>query len=92
MCEQVVSSLQHQALAQEPPHTVNSPSPAATPDPVVRKQAVQDLMAQMQGTYNFMQVRGPLLLPFNVIRLSKYLLLFESSEVPALKSYFGVAD
>uniref|UniRef100_A0A672JH21 Cell cycle associated protein 1a n=1 Tax=Salarias fasciatus TaxID=181472 RepID=A0A672JH21_SALFA len=32
---------------------VLSPPPAT--DPVVRKQAVQDLMAQMQGTYNFMQ-------------------------------------
>lgn len=30
-------------------------SPSST-DPLVRKQAVQDLMAQMQGTYNFMQV------------------------------------
>lgn len=33
------------------------PAPVPTPDPVVRKQAVQDLMAQMQGPYNFMQVR-----------------------------------
>ncbi|PIO13208.1 hypothetical protein AB205_0041940, partial [Aquarana catesbeiana] len=25
------------------------------PDPIVRRQKVQDLMAQMQGPYNFMQ-------------------------------------
>ncbi|XP_061101228.1 caprin-1-like isoform X2 [Conger conger] len=31
------------------------PAPVPTPDPVVRKQAVQDLMEQMQGPYNFMQ-------------------------------------
>ncbi|XP_035275023.1 LOW QUALITY PROTEIN: caprin-1-like [Anguilla anguilla] len=31
------------------------PAPVPAPDPVVRKQAVQDLMAQMQGPYNFMQ-------------------------------------
>uniref|UniRef100_A0AAQ6AB31 Cell cycle associated protein 1a n=1 Tax=Amphiprion ocellaris TaxID=80972 RepID=A0AAQ6AB31_AMPOC len=57
---QMVNSLQHQPpaqLAPEPIVTVNQVSPTpATPDPVVRKQAVQDLMAQMQGTYNFMQV------------------------------------
>uniref|UniRef100_A0AAQ5ZKK7 Cell cycle associated protein 1a n=1 Tax=Amphiprion ocellaris TaxID=80972 RepID=A0AAQ5ZKK7_AMPOC len=56
---QMVNSLQHQPpaqLAPEPIVTVNQVSPTpATPDPVVRKQAVQDLMAQMQGTYNFMQ-------------------------------------
>ncbi|KAL4622825.1 caprin-1 [Arapaima gigas] len=34
------------------PH-MHNPMPSA--DPVVRKQAVQDLMAQMQGPYNFMQ-------------------------------------
>ncbi|XP_056317402.1 caprin-1a isoform X2 [Danio aesculapii] len=62
---QVVSVLQQ---PQQPPaamsptlmsseaHTLNAvlPPPPAT-DPVVRKQAVQDLMAQMQGTFNFMQ-------------------------------------
>uniref|UniRef100_A0AAY5ECE1 Cell cycle associated protein 1b n=1 Tax=Electrophorus electricus TaxID=8005 RepID=A0AAY5ECE1_ELEEL len=31
------------------------PPPSSAADPLVRKQAVQDLMAQMQGTYNFMQ-------------------------------------
>ncbi|XP_028299048.1 caprin-1a [Gouania willdenowi] len=56
---QLVNSLQHQPpaqLAPEPSISVSrvSPPPPAT-DPVVRKQAVQDLMAQMQGTYNFMQ-------------------------------------
>uniref|UniRef100_A0A8D3DX62 Cell cycle associated protein 1a n=1 Tax=Scophthalmus maximus TaxID=52904 RepID=A0A8D3DX62_SCOMX len=56
---QLVNSLQHPPPAQltpEPTVTVNHVSPSPTPDPVVRKQAVQDLMAQMQGTYNFMQV------------------------------------
>lgn len=55
----MVNSLQHQPptlLATEPTITVNvTPTPAS--DPVIRKQAVQDLMAQMQGTYNFMQVK-----------------------------------
>ncbi|XP_045070689.1 caprin-1-like isoform X3 [Coregonus clupeaformis] len=52
---QVVNALQHQPPPQmaPEPHTVNPVS--HTPDPVVRKQVVQDLMAQMQGTYNFMQ-------------------------------------
>ncbi|CDQ81791.1 unnamed protein product [Oncorhynchus mykiss] len=52
---QVVNALQHQSPPQmtPEPHTVNPVS--HTPDPVVRKQVVQDLMAQMQGTYNFMQ-------------------------------------
>uniref|UniRef100_A0A672JKL3 Cell cycle associated protein 1a n=1 Tax=Salarias fasciatus TaxID=181472 RepID=A0A672JKL3_SALFA len=52
----MVNSLHHQPppqLAPEPAVTEVSPPPAT--DPVVRKQAVQDLMAQMQGTYNFMQ-------------------------------------
>lgn len=56
--EKMVNSLQHQPpaqLATEP--TVNHVTPAPANDPVVRKQAVQDLMAQMQGTYNFMQVK-----------------------------------
>uniref|UniRef100_A0A8C7XMP4 Cell cycle associated protein 1a n=1 Tax=Oryzias sinensis TaxID=183150 RepID=A0A8C7XMP4_9TELE len=45
--EAQVNSLPTAAVNQGPP------SPAS--DQVVRKQAVQDLMAQMQGTYNFMQ-------------------------------------
>ncbi|XP_049452887.1 caprin-1a isoform X2 [Epinephelus fuscoguttatus] len=55
---QMVNSLQHQPpvqLAIESTVTVNHCSPPPAADPVVRKQAVQDLMAQMQGTYNFMQ-------------------------------------
>lgn len=55
---QMVNSLQHQPPAQlptEPAVTANHIAPNPANDPVVRKQAVQDLMAQMQGTYNFMQ-------------------------------------
>lgn len=55
---QMVNSLQHQPSAQLAPEqtiTVNQVTPSPATDPVVRKQAVQDLMAQMQGTYNFMQ-------------------------------------
>ncbi|XP_036963081.1 caprin-1b isoform X2 [Acanthopagrus latus] len=36
-------------------HPLNLVSPAPPSDPMARKQVVQDLMAQMQGTYNFMQ-------------------------------------
>ncbi|XP_075945406.1 caprin-1b isoform X3 [Anarhichas minor] len=36
-------------------HPLNLVSPVPTSDPIVRKQVVQDLMEQMQGTYNFMQ-------------------------------------
>ncbi|XP_014326704.1 caprin-1-like isoform X6 [Xiphophorus maculatus] len=53
-----MNSLQHHPpaqLASEPTMAVNQAAPSPTTDPVVRKQAVQDLMAQMQGTYNFMQ-------------------------------------
>ncbi|XP_060924129.1 caprin-1a isoform X2 [Limanda limanda] len=42
-------------LTPEPPVTMDCDSPPPNADPVVRKQVVQDLMAQMQGTYNFMQ-------------------------------------
>ncbi|XP_037102837.1 caprin-1-like isoform X1 [Syngnathus acus] len=55
---QMVNSLQHQPAAQLPPEpsaAVNRVSPCPSTDPVIRKQVVQDLMAQMQGTYNFMQ-------------------------------------
>lgn len=58
----MVNSLQHQPpslLATEAAVTVNHVTPPPANDPVVRKQAVQDLMAQMQGTYNFMQVNRP---------------------------------
>lgn len=37
-------------------HPLSLAPPAPTADPMARKQVVQDLMAQMQGTYNFMQV------------------------------------
>ncbi|XP_075883496.1 caprin-1b isoform X2 [Nelusetta ayraudi] len=36
-------------------HPLSLAPPAPTADPMARKQVVQDLMAQMQGTYNFMQ-------------------------------------
>ncbi|XP_066503209.1 caprin-1a isoform X2 [Hoplias malabaricus] len=63
---EVVSSLQQQpqqpppsamspALVSSEPHALNPVLPPPAADPLVRKQAVQDLMAQMQGTYNFMQ-------------------------------------
>lgn len=52
--EAQMHSLQSHSPAPEPTVTVNPVTPCP-PDPVVRKQAVQDLMAQMQGTYNFMQ-------------------------------------
>lgn len=55
---QMVNSLQHQPpahLVTEPTVPVNHGTPPPVADPVVRKQVVQDLMAQMQGTYNFMQ-------------------------------------
>uniref|UniRef100_A0A8C5B164 Cell cycle associated protein 1a n=1 Tax=Gadus morhua TaxID=8049 RepID=A0A8C5B164_GADMO len=54
----MVNSLQHQPLAQltpEPPASVDQDITCPPADPVVRKQVVQDLMAQMQGTFNFMQ-------------------------------------
>ncbi|KAM8891704.1 caprin-1b isoform 3-T3 [Spinachia spinachia] len=36
-------------------HPLNLVSPVPPTDPLARKQVVQDLMAQMQGMYNFMQ-------------------------------------
>lgn len=39
------------------PHQVTLTTASPPSDPLVRKRVVQDLMAQMQGTYNFMQVR-----------------------------------
>ncbi|XP_038139764.1 caprin-1a isoform X2 [Cyprinodon tularosa] len=59
--EAQINSLQNHPpaqLASEPTIAVHQAAPSAT-DPVVRKQVVQDLMAQMQGTYNFMQVLDP---------------------------------
>lgn len=54
-----MNTLQHQPpslLTPEPAVVVPHITPPTPSDPVVRKQVVQDLMAQMQGTYNFMQV------------------------------------
>uniref|UniRef100_A0A3B3ZWC1 Uncharacterized protein n=1 Tax=Periophthalmus magnuspinnatus TaxID=409849 RepID=A0A3B3ZWC1_9GOBI len=59
---ETVSVLQQQPVVQSaaPPvsletHPLSLAPPALQSDPMVRKQVVQDLMAQMQGTYNFMQ-------------------------------------
>ncbi|XP_048401190.1 caprin-1b isoform X2 [Stegostoma tigrinum] len=56
---EVVNSLQQQPQQQQvqPPtvtenHALNTVPPS---DPLVRRQRVQDLMAQMQGTFNFIQ-------------------------------------
>ncbi|XP_030622701.1 caprin-1b [Chanos chanos] len=59
--ETVNSMPQQQPVQTSPPpvvpdpHPLTSMAPTPTPDPVVRKQVVQDLMAQMQGPYDFMQ-------------------------------------
>uniref|UniRef100_A0A665UGR2 Cell cycle associated protein 1b n=1 Tax=Echeneis naucrates TaxID=173247 RepID=A0A665UGR2_ECHNA len=55
-----VSVMQQPVQPAAPPvaldtHPMNLASPVPPTDPLVRKQVVQDLMAQMQGTYNFMQ-------------------------------------
>ncbi|XP_013884655.1 caprin-1b isoform X2 [Austrofundulus limnaeus] len=62
---EAVSALQQQQQQQPvqpaaPPvaletHPVTLTSPVPPTDPMVRKQVVQDLMAQMKGPYNFMQ-------------------------------------
>ncbi|MBN3283042.1 CAPR1 protein, partial [Polyodon spathula] len=60
---EVVSAVRQQSpvqsapppVAAAEPHTLNPVAPTAPADPVVRKLRVQDLMAQMQGPYNFMQ-------------------------------------
>ncbi|XP_073460305.1 caprin-1 isoform X1 [Aquarana catesbeiana] len=54
---EVVNSLQQQqptSPAVSEPLSLNAIS-QVQPDPIVRRQKVQDLMAQMQGPYNFMQ-------------------------------------
>uniref|UniRef100_A0A6Q2YRA6 Cell cycle associated protein 1b n=1 Tax=Esox lucius TaxID=8010 RepID=A0A6Q2YRA6_ESOLU len=60
---EAISPTQQQPVESSPPpvaletHPLNGAPPAVRPaDPVVRKQAVQDLLSQMQGPYNFMQV------------------------------------
>ncbi|XP_077424464.1 caprin-1b [Vanacampus margaritifer] len=58
---EVIAAMQQQPLPQAPPPIAmeSQPLTLVTPlpptDPMARKQVVQDLMAQMQGTYNFMQ-------------------------------------
>ncbi|KAM9753595.1 caprin-1b isoform 1-T1 [Menidia menidia] len=60
---EAVSALQQQQQPVQPAappvaletHPLNLTSPVPPTDPMARKQVVQDLMAQMQGTYNFMQ-------------------------------------
>lgn len=58
---EAVNAMQQQPVQPTPPpvaletHPLNLASPVPPTDPMVRKQVVQDLMAQMQGTYNFMQ-------------------------------------
>ena len=53
-----------QTVQLAPPHAeletrpLSAAPPSPPADPVVRKRAVQDLMAQMQGPYDFMQVRS----------------------------------
>ncbi|XP_062973478.1 caprin-1 isoform X2 [Elgaria multicarinata webbii] len=53
---EVVNSLQQQPQAASPPvPDAHALTAVAQADPLVRRQRVQDLMAQMQGPYNFMQ-------------------------------------
>ncbi|XP_032894796.1 caprin-1 isoform X2 [Amblyraja radiata] len=55
---EVVNSLQQPPQQQVQPPTVpenHALNTVAPPDPLVRRQRVQDLMAQMQGTFNFIQ-------------------------------------
>lgn len=54
---EVESQVPQQPVLAEAPPPVAPPTPPVpmAADPLVRKQVVQDLMAQMQGTCNFMQ-------------------------------------
>ncbi|KAK2917693.1 caprin-1b isoform X1 [Channa argus] len=57
---EAVNAMQQPMQSAAPPvaletHPMSLASPVPPTDPIVRKQVVQDLMAQMQGTYNFMQ-------------------------------------
>lgn len=57
-------------------HPLNMASSVPAADPMARKQVVQDLMAQMQGTYNFMQVGSSPLdgsSPLNVVLIASLL-------------------
>ncbi|KAE8606588.1 hypothetical protein XENTR_v10010791 [Xenopus tropicalis] len=53
---EVVNSLQQAATPPVPEPLALNAIAQVQPDPIVRRQRVQDLMAQMQGPYNFMQV------------------------------------
>uniref|UniRef100_A0A8C1UMB3 Cell cycle associated protein 1b n=1 Tax=Cyprinus carpio TaxID=7962 RepID=A0A8C1UMB3_CYPCA len=57
---EVVNSMQPVQTTPTPvvpePHPLTTVTPTPPSDPVVRQQVVQDLMAQIQGPYNFMQV------------------------------------
>ncbi|NP_001080173.1 cell cycle associated protein 1 S homeolog [Xenopus laevis] len=52
---EVVNSLQQAATPPIPEPLALNAIVQVQPDPIVRRQRVQDLMAQMQGPYNFMQ-------------------------------------
>lgn len=56
---EVVNSMQPVQTTPSPvvpePHPLTTVTPTPPSDPVVRQLVVQDLMAQMQGPYNFMQ-------------------------------------
>uniref|UniRef100_A0A6I8RM96 Cell cycle associated protein 1 n=1 Tax=Xenopus tropicalis TaxID=8364 RepID=A0A6I8RM96_XENTR len=52
---EVVNSLQQAATPPVPEPLALNAIAQVQPDPIVRRQRVQDLMAQMQGPYNFMQ-------------------------------------
>ncbi|XP_071975185.1 caprin-1 isoform X3 [Engystomops pustulosus] len=54
---EVANSLQQQQVSSptNPEPLQLNAIPQVQPDPIVRRQRVQDLMAQMQGPYNFMQ-------------------------------------
>ncbi|ETE70017.1 N-acetyltransferase 10, partial [Ophiophagus hannah] len=52
---EVVNSLQQPQATSPPVPDAHTLTTVAQADPLIRRQRVQDLMAQMQGPYNFMQ-------------------------------------
>ncbi|XP_034273234.1 caprin-1 isoform X3 [Pantherophis guttatus] len=52
---EVVNSLQQPQATSPPVPDAHTLTAVAQADPLIRRQRVQDLMAQMQGPYNFMQ-------------------------------------
>uniref|UniRef100_A0A2D4I240 Caprin-1 dimerization domain-containing protein n=1 Tax=Micrurus lemniscatus lemniscatus TaxID=129467 RepID=A0A2D4I240_MICLE len=52
---EVVNSLQQPQATSPPVPEAHTLTTVAQADPLIRRQRVQDLMAQMQGPYNFMQ-------------------------------------